>query len=193
MMSRAGGQRAHVVPGAERGSRPACDRSDRSRRRRRRSDERTAAGARRRTPRSGPSSSCRRSRKSARQAVDVGDQLHLVLHDGSQRGIAPGEPATNAPTRLAKAAIRSTGHSDASPWINAAVKASPVPTGSTTSSGVAAPRCTRRRRTSRSRVPPTSRRRPATGIAPHPRDRTLPGSAAGPGAHGRTPALLHST
>ena len=116
----------------------------------------------------------------ARQPIDVRDQLRLVLHDGSQPGIAPGEPATNAPSRFAKlghpidwpARMRARGSTR--PSLRRRCRRD-----RRRQAAALAPRCTRRRRTARIRVPPTSRTRLAN------RNRAAPSRQNASGVGGR--------
>jgi hypothetical protein len=79
------------------------------------------------------------AKPTTREPIHVGDELRLVDHGygsvAATSGMAPWTPATMAPARFAKTAIRSAAHFDARPWTNAAAKASPAPTGSATCTG----------------------------------------------------------
>ena len=124
------GQRPHVVPGAEpRIDLGVVDRVEAGVGAVDRMEERQDVHAAERLAQRAVEQALKIAERAAGAAVDVGDELRLVLH---RAGMAPRTAATAAPARFAKSAIVAAGQSDARPWTNAAANASPAPTVSTT-------------------------------------------------------------
>ena len=124
---------AHVVPGAE----PRIDLGVIDRVEARvgavdRMEERQQVNAAERLAQRPVEQALQIAERAAGEAIDVGDELRLVLH---RAGMAPRTAATTAPTRFAKSAIVAAGQPDARPCTNAAANASPAPTVSTTATG----------------------------------------------------------